>query len=76
MAGFEPQIQTDNKGYAMNIWNPDWFPLPGQAVFDGEKQQIAAVSRAPGNLDLFVIGFDNQTTADRPRWQSSWDWRI
>ena len=40
-------------------WNRDWFPLPGQAIFDHEKQQIAAVSRAPGNLDLFVIGFDN-----------------
>jgi hypothetical protein len=24
----------------------DWFPLPGQSVFDHEKQQIAAVSRA------------------------------
>lgn len=35
------------------------FPrLPGQSVFDHEKQQIAAVSRV-GNLDLFVIGFDN-----------------
>lgn len=43
----------------MNIWNRDWFPLPGEAVFDRNKQQIAAVSRAPGNLDLFVIGFDN-----------------
>ena len=40
-------------------WNADWFPLPGQHVFDRDKQQIAAVSRTPGNLDLFVIGFDN-----------------
>ena len=40
-------------------WNHDWFPLPGQAVFDRDKQQVAAVSRAEGNLDLFVIGFDN-----------------
>ena len=55
-------------------WNADWFPLPGQAVFDRDKQQLAAVSRADGNLDLFVIGFDNHvwTTfwamhlADRP----------
>ena len=37
-----------------------FFPLAGAAVFDHEKQQIAAVSRAPDNLDLFVIGFDNR----------------
>src|SRR5215813_9998529 len=42
-----------------SMWNADWFPLPGQAVFDRDKQQIAAVSRTPNNLDLFVIGFDN-----------------
>ena len=53
-------------------WNRDWFPLPGQAIFDHEKQQIAAVSRAPGNLDLFVIGFDNHVWStfwnDAPGW--------
>jgi hypothetical protein len=43
----------------MDIWNRDWFPVPGQHVFDHQKQQIAAVSRTPNNLDLFVIGFDN-----------------
>ena len=48
-------------------WNSDWFPLPGQAVFDREKQQIAAVSRAAGNLDLFVIGFDNHV------WSTFWN---
>ncbi len=48
-------------------WNRDWFPLPGQAIFDHEKQQIAAVSRAPGNLDLFVIGFDNHV------WSTFWN---
>ena len=55
-------------------WNNDWFPVPGQAVFDRDKQQVAAVSRAGGNLDLFVIGFDNhiwttfwaEHAADRP----------
>jgi len=59
-------------------WNTDWFPLPGQAVFDRNTQKIAAVSRAPGNLDLFVIGNDSHvwTTA----WSSAtnnWntDWR-
>lgn len=51
---------------SFQIWNPDWFPLPGQAVFDRERQQIAAASRAPGNLDLFVIGFDNRV------WTTFW----
>lgn len=49
-----------------STWNQDFFPLPGQAVFDRDKQQIAAVSRAPGNLDLFVIGFDNKV------WTTFW----
>ena len=52
------------------VRNPEqwrrWFPLPGQAVFDREKQQIAAVSRTPDNLDLFVIGFDNHV------WSAWW----
>jgi hypothetical protein len=48
-------------------WNQDWFPLPGQAVFDRENQQLAAVSRAPGNLDLFVIGNDNHV------WTTYWN---
>ena len=48
-------------------WNNDWFPLPGQAVFDRDKQQIAAVSRTPGNLDLFLIGFDNHV------WTTFWN---
>ncbi|MGN8138521.1 G1 family glutamic endopeptidase [Paraburkholderia sp. 22099] len=57
-------------------WNGDWFPLPGQAVFDREKQRIAAVSRAPGNLDLFVIGFDNHVWStfwnDQAGWNGDW----
>jgi hypothetical protein len=48
-------------------WNADWFPLPGNAVFDGAHQQLAAVSRAPGNLDLFVLGFDNHA------WSTFWN---
>ena len=33
---------------------------PGaDAVFDHTTQHMTAVSRVPGNLDLFVIGFDN-----------------
>ncbi len=35
-------------------------------MFDRDKQEIAAVSRAPGNLDLFVIGFDNHV------WTTFW----
>ena len=58
-------------------WNADWGPLPGQAVFDRSTQQIAAVSRAPGNLDLFVIG--NDSTAENGHvwttaWNSATDW--
>jgi hypothetical protein len=57
-------------------WNSDWFPLAGQAVFDHEKQRIAAVSRAPGNLDLFVIGFDNHVWStfwnDQTGWNKDW----
>jgi hypothetical protein len=48
-------------------WAPDWFPLPGRAVFDRERQRIAAVSRAPNNLDLFVVGNDNRV------WSTFWN---
>ena len=42
-------------------WNSQWFaPELGAARFDYETQQLAAVSRAPGNLDLFAIGFDDR----------------
>jgi hypothetical protein len=55
-------------------WNPgDWFPLPGRAVFDHEKQQLAAVSRGPGNLDVFVIGFDNRVWTTFWNDQTGWD---
>ena len=47
-----------------------FFPLPGAAVFDRDKQHIAAVSRAPGNLDLYVIGFDNHV------WTTFWNDRV
>jgi hypothetical protein len=51
-------------------WNPDWFQVsgqPGQVVFDATQQQITAVSRAQGNLDLFLLGSDNHawTTTGR-----------
>jgi hypothetical protein len=48
-------------------WNADWFPLPGVRVFDRATQQVSAVSRAPGNLDLFVVGNDGHV------WSTSWD---
>jgi len=51
---------------AISTWNPDWFALPGQAVFDRDRQQITAVARTPANLDLFVIGVDNRV------WSTSW----
>jgi hypothetical protein len=65
-------------------WAPDWRPLPGQAVFDLNTQEVAAVSRAPGNLDLFVIGNDGGAgTTNGHVWTTAWtngigwnaDWR-
>jgi hypothetical protein len=47
-------------------WSSEWFALHGGAVFDHQKQQVAAVSRTPNNLDLFVIGFDNHV------WTTFW----
>jgi hypothetical protein len=35
-------------------------------VFDHDKQHIAAVSRTPGNLDLFLIGLNNHI------WSTFW----
>jgi hypothetical protein len=49
-------------------WNQGgWFQIHPQTVFDHTAQHITAVSRASGNLDLFVIGFDNAV------WSSWWD---
>jgi len=61
---------------SFQVWNPDWFPLAGQAVFDRDKQKVTAVSRAPGNLDLFVIGFDNHIWTTFWNEQGGWnaDW--
>ena len=57
-------------------WAPDWFPLPGQAVFDKDHQKLAAVSRAPGNLDLFVVGNDAHVWStwwnDQAGWSQDW----
>jgi IgA Peptidase M64 len=51
----------------MQSWFWDEFPLSGQAVFDWEHQQLAVVSRAPGNLDVFVIGYDKKI------WTTYWN---
>ena len=73
--GFDNHVWTTFWSQATG-WNNDWFPLPGQAVFDRDKQQLAAVSRAEGNLDLFVIGFDNHvwTTfwSQATGWNNDW----
>ncbi|MDQ1832038.1 CV39L family lectin [Massilia scottii] len=57
-------------------WNRDWFRLPGRATFDHNTQQVTALARAPGNLDLFVIGFDNKVWStywsDATGWSSDW----
>ena len=43
-------------------------------MFDHKAQKIAAVSRGPNNLDLFVIGFDNRVYTHF--WNGQWngDW--
>ena len=57
-------------------WSSDWFPVPGQAVFDRNSQQVEAVARAPGNLDLFIVGNDNHVWTtywnDQGGWSSDW----
>jgi hypothetical protein len=73
--GFDNHVWTTFWNDAVG-WNGEWFRIPGQAVFDHEKQQIAVVSRAPGNLDLFVIGFDNHVWTtfwnDAVGWNTDW----
>jgi hypothetical protein len=76
VVGFDNRVWTTFWPNAEGGWNGDWFPVPGQAVFDHEHQHVAAVSRAPGNLDLFVVGFDNRiwTTFwnDAVGWNGDW----
>ncbi|MBV9328988.1 MAG: hypothetical protein JO352_35210 [Chloroflexi bacterium] len=71
--GFDNRVWTNYWNDQVG-WNPaGWFPIPGTAVFDHTTQQIAAVSRAPGNLDLFVIGFDNRVWTTYWNDQAGWD---
>ncbi|GAA1698339.1 hypothetical protein MMUR_27370 [Mycolicibacterium murale] len=72
-------IGFDNRVYttfwtAQGGWSRDWFPLPGRHTFDHTTQKIAAVSRGPNNLDLFVIGFDNKVYTHfwNGQWNSDW----
>src|SRR3954453_2607964 len=56
----------------MQSWFWEAFPLSGQAVFDWEHQQLSVVSRAPGNLDVFVIGYDKKIWTTYWNDQSGW----
>lgn len=57
-------------------WHGDWFPVPGASHFDHQHQHVVGVSRAPANLDLFVIGLDNrvwtQLWVDGRDWHQEW----
>ncbi|WP_433591764.1 hypothetical protein [Nocardia sp. CA-145437] len=58
---------------ATDGWRGDWMTLPGNTLIDHRTQQITAVARKPGNLDLFAIGND-----DRPIttfWTATDGWR-
>ncbi|MET0981314.1 MAG: matrixin family metalloprotease [Telluria sp.] len=70
--GFDNRVWSTHWSEAAG-WRPDWFPLPGEARFDHLTQQIAAVSRAPGKLDLFVIGFDSRVWSTY--WNEAAGWR-
>jgi hypothetical protein len=46
---------------AIPEWNSLWLsPELGGARFDHQRQRLAVVSRAPGNLDVFALGFDDR----------------
>src|SRR5205823_10303057 len=66
--GFDNRVYTPSLHDALPFYrnpdgtvNPDghFFSLPGRAVFDREKQQLAAVSRGPGNIDRLVVDTDD-----------------
>lgn len=65
--GLDNHVWTTFWPNAFGQWNNEWFPVPGQHVFDRERQRIAAVSRTPEHLDLFVIGLDNHV------WTTFWN---
>ena len=50
MIGFDNQVYTH---FWNGQWNADWFPLPGQHVFDHEQATDRGGVAGPSNLDLF-----------------------
>ncbi|MFF0434115.1 hypothetical protein ACFYU9_18030 [Streptomyces sp. NPDC004327] len=65
--GNDSHVWTTNWS-AEQGWAADWFPVPGQAVFD-RHQPVTAVSRRGNHLDLFVLGLDNHV------WSTYWHHR-
>ena len=58
-------------------WLPEWGAIPGNHVFDHLHQRIAAVSRGAGNLNLFVIGYDDRIYTQSwpdPNRPGQWQW--
>ncbi|WP_433784125.1 hypothetical protein ACQPX6_28475 [Actinomycetospora sp. CA-101289] len=65
--GFDNALYTTFWNEAGGGWNPEgWIRLHPETQFDHASQQVAVVSRAPGNIDLFAFGFDNSV------WTSWW----
>ncbi len=63
-------------GFDNTVWSTWWEQAPGwqkwfqirkETTFDHTAQRVAAVSRTPGHVDLFVIGFDNAV------WSTWWE---
>ncbi|MGP4111392.1 hypothetical protein ACTWP5_10800 [Streptomyces sp. 4N509B] len=57
-------------------WHGEWIPIAGAAVFE-KGQQVAAVSRSPEHLDLFVMGNDNHVwsqfwSVEAGGWHGDW----
>jgi hypothetical protein len=46
-------------------WQP-WFQIHPETVFDHTTQQLFALSRNRGHVELFVLGFDNAA------WSARW----
>jgi hypothetical protein len=53
-------------------WN-SWFQIHSETVFDHNTQQLTAIARVPGHIDLFVIGFDNAVWSSW--WEANGGWR-
>jgi hypothetical protein len=53
-------------------WAVEWQPLSSEVTFDHTSQQIEAVARTPGDIDVFVIGGDNIVRSQH--WLSFTSW--